>query len=253
MPFSENNERLSKCVQEFKAQSTCSQLCVYTHLLLGLPGQRGVVLQKCGQGEICGGQLPVYTVPHCRVAVSACQRLHGTQVVVYGLQLNQKKQMYHFKAFLGSGQNLESWEKKEITQVAKEQIIFRCLSMNAQCRCCKQVGTAPCCSRGLLQARTRLWFGLQRWHSGPERRFSLTCPYYTTARLCLCCLRWLQSPSCLSQRRQNSFSTSPALLWTPTSSLEGKRGQFDTAVWTKKLCKHSEATHFYDFHLLYFC
>ena len=61
-------------------------MVVTVYLLLGLPGQRGVVLQQGGQGEVGGGQLPVNTVPHCWVAPSGGQRLHSPLVVVYGLE-----------------------------------------------------------------------------------------------------------------------------------------------------------------------
>ena len=56
-----------------------------SNLLLGLAGQRGVVLEEGSQGEVCGGQLPGHTVPDQRVAPSGGQSLHGTQVVVYSL------------------------------------------------------------------------------------------------------------------------------------------------------------------------
>lgn len=55
-------------------------------LLLGLPGERGVVLQQRGQREVGGGQLPVDAVPHCLVALAASQQPHRPEVVVDGLQ-----------------------------------------------------------------------------------------------------------------------------------------------------------------------
>lgn len=55
-------------------------------LLLGLPGQRGVVLQQRRQSEVGGGQLPVDAVPNGHVAITASQQPHRSVVVVDGLQ-----------------------------------------------------------------------------------------------------------------------------------------------------------------------
>lgn len=88
-----------------------------------------------------------------------------------------------------------------------------------------QFDTAPCCNKGLHQVKTPLCSSQQNCHSVPGHRFSLACQYCTATRLCWCCRRWLQSPSCLSQKWQNSSSTTPALLWTlPTSLKEWKGG-----------------------------
>lgn len=82
-------------------------ICMVTeffHLLLGFPGQWGVILQKRSQGKVCSGQLPVDTVPHRRVAFSACQRPHSLQVVVYGLE----ESLDQINKFI-KGQDLVKW------------------------------------------------------------------------------------------------------------------------------------------------
>lgn len=56
------------------------------HLLLGLPGKRGIVLQQRSQSEVGGGQFPVNAVPHGHVAITSSQQLHRSVVVVDGLQ-----------------------------------------------------------------------------------------------------------------------------------------------------------------------
>lgn len=87
-----------------------------------------------------------------------------------------------------------------------------------------QFDMAPCCNKGLLQVKTPLCSAQQNCHSVPGHRFSLACQYCTAARPCWCCRQWLQSPSCLSQKWRNSSSTTPAQLWTLSTSLKEWKG-----------------------------
>lgn len=76
---------LRLCSEKTQGGSLPAPPSTHCHLLLGLPGQRGVVLLQRGRGEVGGGQLPVHGVPDSRVSVSCSQGPQRFQVVIDGL------------------------------------------------------------------------------------------------------------------------------------------------------------------------